>query len=176
MALLWLLHYRGRIWVVYKLGAEQTPNLCIHTGVMARDLAVEQHPTWNGLVLNHLYGDCPTLTPVIQQRRCTSCLTSPLPRKWIFLYLLMSAHRNLRSCFLFKTVLNKLGDSYQAYINTYKPTLWLHTTEAQDNLWIEILLNIQRILIFQMITIMRTWIILIMQNRTTPTWKPLLET
>ena len=27
MPLLWLLHYRGRIWIVCKLGAEQPPNL-----------------------------------------------------------------------------------------------------------------------------------------------------
>ena len=32
----------------------------------------------------------------------------------------MSAHCNLRSHSPLKTVLNKLGDSYQTYINTYK--------------------------------------------------------
>ena len=32
----------------------------------------------------------------------------------------MSAHHNLRSCSPLKTVLNKLGDSYQTYVNTYK--------------------------------------------------------
>ena len=43
-----------------------------------------------------------------------------MPSKWTFLYLLMSAHHNLRSCSLLKTVLNKLGYSYQTYVNTYK--------------------------------------------------------
>ena len=32
----------------------------------------------------------------------------------------MSACHNLRSCSPFKTVLNRLGDTYQAYCNTYK--------------------------------------------------------
>ena len=32
----------------------------------------------------------------------------------------MSAHHNLRMHSLLKKVLNKLGDSYQAYVNTYK--------------------------------------------------------
>ena len=32
----------------------------------------------------------------------------------------MSAHCNLRSHSPFKTVLNKLGDSFQTYVNTYK--------------------------------------------------------
>ena len=32
----------------------------------------------------------------------------------------MSVHHNLRSCSPLKTVFNKLGDSYQAYCNTYK--------------------------------------------------------
>ena len=32
----------------------------------------------------------------------------------------MSACCSLRSCSLLKKVLNKLGDSYQTYINTYK--------------------------------------------------------
>ena len=32
----------------------------------------------------------------------------------------MSACHNLRLCSLLKTVLNKLGDSYQTYVNTYK--------------------------------------------------------
>ena len=32
----------------------------------------------------------------------------------------MSAHHSLRSHSLLKKVLNKLGDSYQTYINTYK--------------------------------------------------------
>ena len=32
----------------------------------------------------------------------------------------MSAHHSLRSCLPLKSVLNKIGDSYQTYINTYK--------------------------------------------------------
>ena len=48
----------------------------------------------------------------------------------------MSAHCILRSHPPLKTVLNKVGDSYQTYINTYKyPIQWLLTMEAQDNPW-----------------------------------------
>ena len=32
----------------------------------------------------------------------------------------MSAHHTLRSCSPLKTVLNRLGDTYQAYCNTYE--------------------------------------------------------
>ena len=32
----------------------------------------------------------------------------------------MSVHSNLRSCSPLKPVFNKLGDTYQAYCNTYK--------------------------------------------------------
>ena len=32
----------------------------------------------------------------------------------------MSAHHNLRLCSPLKTVLNKVGDCYQTYVNTYK--------------------------------------------------------
>ena len=32
----------------------------------------------------------------------------------------MSAHCSLRSCFPLKKVLNKLGNPYQTYVNTYK--------------------------------------------------------
>ena len=37
-----------------------------------------------------------------------------------FIYSLMSAHQNLRMHSPLKKVLNKLGDSYQTYVNTYK--------------------------------------------------------
>ena len=96
--------------------------LLLYTGAMMRDLAVEEHSTWNRLALNCLYRTNTTSTPVIHQRRCTTCLTftSPLPSKWTFSYLVMSACCNLRLCSPLKTVLNKLGDSYQTYINTHK--------------------------------------------------------
>ena len=38
----------------------------------------------------------------------------------ILYLLLMSACHNLRSCSPLKTVLNRLGDTYQAYCNSYK--------------------------------------------------------
>ena len=38
----------------------------------------------------------------------------------IFYFLLMSACHNPRLCSPLKTVLNSLGDTYQAYCNTYK--------------------------------------------------------
>ena len=37
-----------------------------------------------------------------------------------YIFLLMSTHCNLRSCSPLKTVLNRLGDIYQAYCNIYK--------------------------------------------------------
>ena len=40
--------------------------------------------------------------------------------KFFYTYPLMSAYHNLRMCSLLKKVLNKLGDSYQTYVNMYK--------------------------------------------------------
>ena len=40
----------------------------------------------------------------------------------------MSAHHNLRSCSPLKTVLNRLGDTYQAYCNSYKT----HTMDTHN--------------------------------------------
>ena len=54
---------------------------------------------------------------------CTSCLTSPLPVKWIyfiFIIMIMSACHSLRSCSPLKRVFGKIGDTYQAYCHTYK--------------------------------------------------------
>ena len=83
-----------------------------------RDLTVEQHSTWNGLALNHPYRATTMSNPVIQHvqhaLRCLCLVSEP------FSYPLMSACCSLRSCSPFKTVLNKLGDSYQTYINTYQ--------------------------------------------------------
>ena len=77
-----------------------------------RVLAVEQHSTQDRLCSTALYRADPASTPVIHQKRCITCLTLPLPR-------LMSAHHNLRSCSLLKTVFNNFGATYQAYCNTY---------------------------------------------------------
>ena len=56
--------------VVYRLGTELQPNiLYLYTGAVMRDLAVEQHSTWNGLVLNHPYRANTASTLVIHQRR-----------------------------------------------------------------------------------------------------------
>ena len=38
---------------------------------MMQDLTVEQHSTWNGLVFNHLYGDCPVSFQAINQEKPT---------------------------------------------------------------------------------------------------------
>ena len=93
------------------------------------DLIVEQHSTWNGSALSHLYGDCPASFQAINQENvqnnCTSCLTLPLPSKWIyfifiFVITLMSVCHSLRSCSSLKTVFGKIGDIYQAYCHTYK--------------------------------------------------------
>ena len=48
----------------------------------------------------------------------------------------MSACCNLRSCSPLKTVFNKLGDTYQAYCNTYKTHTKAIYQEVQNNLWI----------------------------------------
>ena len=61
-------------------GMEQPSNIYLYTGAMMRDLTVEQHSTQNRLALS-----CHTVNtvsaPVIHQRRCTTCLTLPLPSK-----------------------------------------------------------------------------------------------
>ena len=56
------------------------------------------------------------------QEPCTTCLTLPLPSKWICysIFSLMSAQCNLRLHSPLKTVFNKLGDTYQVYCDTYK--------------------------------------------------------
>ena len=57
------------------------------------------------------------------------------------------------------TVLNRLGNTYQAYSNTYKTyMLWLPTMGAQDNPWIGMLPQLERILMstFHMINTMNT--------------------
>ena len=64
-----------------------------------------------------------SLTRKNLQDNCTSCLTLPLPSKWIyfiFIIMLMLACCSLRSCSLLKTVLGKIGDTYQVYHHTYK--------------------------------------------------------
>ena len=85
------------------------------------DLAVKQHSMQNGIALSQPYRANTTLTPVIHHSRCTVCLKLPLPSKYIFCsYPLMLAHHSLRSHSPLKSVLNKIGDSYQTYCNTYK--------------------------------------------------------
>ena len=39
----------------------------LYTGAMIQDLTVDQHSTWNGLALNHLYSDCPASFQAINQ-------------------------------------------------------------------------------------------------------------
>ena len=47
----------------------------------------------------------------------------------------MSAHHNPRLCSPLKAVLNKLGDSYQTYVNTYKThTMAIHHGGAGEPL------------------------------------------
>ena len=55
--------------------------LLLYTGSMMRDLTVEQHSTQNGLALSCPYRTNTVSTPVIHQRRCTTCLTLPLTSK-----------------------------------------------------------------------------------------------
>ena len=69
----------------------------------------------------------------------------------------MSAHYKLRSHSPLKTVLNRLGDAKPTVI-AIRHTLWLPTTEGQDNPWIGTLTQLERILMltFHKISIMRT--------------------
>ena len=94
---------------------------------MRQDLAVEQHSTWNGSVLNNPYRATPATfssqQPANLQDNITPCLKLPLPSKWTYYFiflLLMWACCNLRPCSPLTTVLNRLGDTYQDYCNTYK--------------------------------------------------------
>ena len=94
--------------------------LLLYTDAVMRDLTMEQHCTWNGLALN-----CHTELTQHQTQSSTRedaqhalhclCLVSES-----FSYPVMSACHNLRSHPPLKTVLNKLGDSYQTNVNTYK--------------------------------------------------------
>ena len=86
-----------------------------------RDLTVEQYSTWNRLALNCPHRANPALTPVIHQRNAQHALYCLCLVSEPTLYFpLMAACHNLRSCSLLKTVFNRLGDTYQAYCNTYK--------------------------------------------------------
>ena len=51
----------------------------------------------------------------------------------------MSACHNLSSHSPLKTVLERIGDTYQAYCNTYKTHAMATTMEAWDNPWIKLL-------------------------------------
>ena len=94
------------------------------------DLAVEQHPTWNRSVLNcpvqWLPSKVSSNQPESTQDRdnCTSCLASLLPSKSLYHFyvtiMLMSACCSLWSHSQAKMVFGKIGDTYQAYCNTYK--------------------------------------------------------
>ena len=72
----------------------------------------------------------------------------------------MLGYGELQNLEVFKnTISNRL------YMLTHtKPMLWLLTMEVQDNPWIGTLPHRNKVLIFQIITIMRTWVILRMWN------------
>ena len=52
----------------------------------------------------------------------------------------MSAHCSLRLCSPLKTVFGKIGDTYQAYCNTYKTHAMATHHGAQETPWIETLM------------------------------------
>ena len=89
---------------------------------------MEQHATWNGLVLNHPYGDCSvsfssrqlekTYKTTVRHALHHLCLVSE--SIFIFVIMFMSAHHSLRSCSPLKAVFGKIGDTYQAYCHMYK--------------------------------------------------------
>ena len=75
------------------------------------------------------YRHCPAKFQAISQKVCgiettthhalhCSCLVSD--STFFITIALMSAHHSLRLCSLLKTVFGKIGDTYQAYCNTYK--------------------------------------------------------
>ena len=49
----------------YTLTREGAHVRLLHTGAVMQDLAMEQHSTWNGLALNHLYRGYPATFQVI---------------------------------------------------------------------------------------------------------------
>ena len=86
-----------------------------------QDLAVDQHSTWNGSVLNQPHRGYPGTAKLSAKDATHNALCCPcLVTENFYTYLLMSAHHNLRTPSPLKKVLNRLGDSYQSYINTYK--------------------------------------------------------
>ena len=84
-----------------------------------RDFTVEQHSTWNGSVLNcHRVDTASTqLPPREDAKYALHCIC--LVSKFFFIPANASLP-SLRSCSPLKSVLNKIGDSYQMYCNTYK--------------------------------------------------------
>ena len=91
----------------------------------------------------------------------------------LYIFPLMSACCNLRPCSPLKTVFNKLGDTYQAFCNTYKTHAMATHHRGAGQPLDRTLPHMGRILIFQMITIMRTCTTLETWNRRTiPLWRP----
>ena len=142
MSLLWLFHYKrenlsyswARGWIVSitihntlrntHLTTTEVLNisplhLLLYTGAMTQDLVVDQQ--------SMQIDQCSTTHTEATQwqsghhQGCNiKCLTSFLYSKWKFLYLLLSACHSFLTHSPLKKVLNKIEDSYQTYINTYK--------------------------------------------------------
>ena len=104
---------------------------------MMRDLAVEQHSTQNGLVLNHPYkatqhqSQSSTREDAQHGLHCLCLVSEPT-----LYFSIMSACCNVRLHSPLKTVFNKLGDTYQAYCNIYKThAMAIHHGDAGQPLY-----------------------------------------
>ena len=128
--MLWLLHYRGRIWVVHRPRYRTTTNYilplirCTQHSASLHWCHDKRPCSGTALYMEQISAQLPyrvntASAAVIHEGRSTACLTMPLPSKW-FLFPLMSAHHSLRSHSPLKSVLNKIGDSFHTYVNTYK--------------------------------------------------------
>ena len=95
-----------------------------------QDITVKQHPIWNGIVLNCPVQGLPSEVSTHQLEHTQDkdnyipCLALLLHHMWLYHFYntitLISAHHSLRSHSSLKMVFGKIGNTYQAYCNTYK--------------------------------------------------------
>ena len=88
---------------------------------MMQYLIVDWHSTWNQSALNQLHRGYPvTIIPSAKDTPYNALHSPCLVSENVYIYTLMSACHNLRMHSPLKKVLNKLGDSYQTYVNMHK--------------------------------------------------------
>ena len=87
---------------------------------MTRDLTVEEHSTWNRLALNCHTGSTQHQLQLSAREDAQHALHCLCLVSKFFISTNISSPPALVCISHFKSVLNKIGDSYQTYINTYK--------------------------------------------------------